>query len=687
MVTDLHGVWGSYPLNLTVSGNTLFFSADDGHGYELYATTGTASGVYLVKQINPNLGGSNPSDFISAGNNVIYFTANNGTGTAMYRSDGTAAGTVELPQLPSYETLGGEDFVADFTALNGDLYFLTTNNNTGNPELWMTNGTTNTLLTELDQPGWTLPSPSLGVSNGEVTVTEYVVNWSGVPDVWVSNGTPAGTTLLEVPLNTNPPPPLPPDGEPGSYDLPEGVEVKPGVIIYPSGSDAIDPSTPGTTTVWGSNGLDQSSVQQIAAIPSTLGETAQTFVSMGGELYFIVDSTDPSTEGVWVTDGTSAGTHRVDVSIGNVPYQPLSIQDVGNKLLVVTGSLPTSDGSGTAGTGYTGIPPLPLNYWLTDGTAAGTTEVAAPAGAIGPSVYVTAFSPDSIHPDGTLAFLNSGKLWVTEVLTGQSAWADPTGLPTGYTVPATPTNLPPAYYAVGAQITNGVNLGTYFDGALYFSAANGSQHAQLWGWNLPVPTAVSPPVAPPVTPPVVPPVVVDPAVTSVVVNGGQAQRSMVTSLTVTFNRTVTLEPGAVTVTSTTGQSIGTSLSTQTVNGETVLTITFTGTNVIGGSVPDGRYTLTITSADVIDVATGGVMQGSSTTAFSRLFGDLLGTGTYDPDARWMAQDALGTTVGSPGYIAALDWNGNGVIDAADITAVVRNWGVSLPPVSSTSTTI
>jgi ELWxxDGT repeat protein len=665
MVTDLHGIWGSYPLNLTVSGNTLFFSADDGHGYELYATKGAPGDVYMVKQINPNLGGSNPTDFISAGDGVIYFTAYNGTSTAMWRSDGSAARTVELPPLPSYETLGGEDFYADFTGLNGDLYFLTTNNNNGNPELWMTNGATNTLLLEIYQPGWTLPQPTIGISNGEITVTEYVVNWSGLPDVWVSNGTPAGSMLQQVPLDTNPMPPEPPPGEPQDYNLPQGIEVSPGVIIHPD-----------FPAIWESDGLDQSSVHQIATIPITLpvneSVTGENFVSIGNQLYFLVDSTDPSTEGLWVTDGTSAGTHQVDLPLDNITDQPLSIQGMGDKLLIETGPLSILNQSETSGS------LAPVNYWLTDGTAAGTTEVSAPTGATGESVYVTSFAPDSIHPDGTLAFLNSGKLWVADVLTGQSAWVDPTGLPTGYTLPSLPSYFNIYYFSPAYGFAEGYNWGTYFDGALYFSAANGSQHAQLWEWNLPVPTTTSPPVTPPVVPPVAPPVV-DPAVTSVVVNNGQVQRSMVTSLTVNFNRQVDLEPGAVSVTSSTGQSIGLSLNPQTVNGETVLAITFIGTGVIGGSVPDGRYTLTITGADVIDAATGGVMQGTSTTAFTRLFGDLLGTGTYDPAARWMAQDALGQTIGSPGYIAALDWNGDGVIDEADILAVVRNWGKSLPP--------
>src|SRR5205823_1958909 len=75
MFADIRaGIWGSYPLNLTPSGNTLFFSADDGHGYELYATDGTPGSAHLVKDVRPGLGGSNPNWFFTADNGVVYFT-------------------------------------------------------------------------------------------------------------------------------------------------------------------------------------------------------------------------------------------------------------------------------------------------------------------------------------------------------------------------------------------------------------------------------------------------------------------------------------------------------------------------------------------------------------------------------------------------------------------------------------
>src|SRR5262245_17994741 len=90
------GVWGSYPQYITPSGNTLFFSADNAHGYELYATDGTAGSVHMVKDIKPGLGGSNPSSFFAAGNGVVFFSADDGTGRTLWKSDGTAAGTAKV---------------------------------------------------------------------------------------------------------------------------------------------------------------------------------------------------------------------------------------------------------------------------------------------------------------------------------------------------------------------------------------------------------------------------------------------------------------------------------------------------------------------------------------------------------------------------------------------------------------
>ncbi len=95
-----------------------------------------------------------------------------------------------------------------------------------------------------------------------------------------------------------------------------------------------------------------------------------------------------------------------------------------------------------------------------------------------------------------------------------------------------------------------------------------------------------------------------PTVSSVVVNNGAAQRSLVTTLTVTFDSVVTILPGAFTLPRVglpdggagAGATVGAiAVDAQTVNGATVATLTFSGANVTAGSLDDGNWTLPLTT--------------------------------------------------------------------------------------------
>src|SRR5262249_9734425 len=79
----------------------------------------------------------------------------------------------------------------------------------------------------------------------------------------------------------------------------------------------------------------------------------------------------------------------------------------------------------------------------------------------------------------------------------------------------------------------------------------------------------------------------------VVVNDGSAQRSMVTSLTVTFSTVVHLDPGAFELVRQEGGVIQLDVSESVVDGHSVDTLTFSGAGIIGGSLADGHYTLTM----------------------------------------------------------------------------------------------
>ena len=173
-----------------------------------------------------------------------------------------------------------------------------------------------------------------------------------------------------------------------------------------------------------------------------------------------------------------------------------------------------------------------------------------------------------------------------------------------------------------------------------------------------------------------------PALTSTTVNeadvtiGGQSvslagkQRSMVDNIVFHFNEAVTLDPGAFTIAlhagvSVNGGAAGTvgtlpTLSWTSPDGGLTWVVTFSGAGVVGGSIADGDYDITVVSTAVH--ANGQTMTSDVTNTFYRLFGDTNGAGQVSgrPDLVAM-QSALGTSLGQAGYLAYLDYNGDGII--------------------------
>jgi hypothetical protein len=136
---------------------------------------------------------------------------------------------------------------------------------------------------------------------------------------------------------------------------------------------------------------------------------------------------------------------------------------------------------------------------------------------------------------------------------------------------------------------------------------------------------------------------------SVVVNDGSAQRSMVNSLMITFDRIVTFEPGAFGLKRQDGSAVGLNVVASVVDGRTIAVLTFTGTDIIGGSLADGSYTLTIRGDHIrdevgreLDGDGDGNGGGDRVDAFFRLFGDSDGDGDVD------GQDRDRFPGGSPG---------------------------------------
>jgi hypothetical protein len=166
-------------------------------------------------------------------------------------------------------------------------------------------------------------------------------------------------------------------------------------------------------------------------------------------------------------------------------------------------------------------------------------------------------------------------------------------------------------------------------------------------------------------------IIARPTVGGFQVNDGNAQRSMVKQLVVTFSTLVNLGSTAFTVTPLAGGStIPISWTTATINNVTVATITRT----TGASFGDGRWTLTTFANQVTETTLNQTMASNRTDNFFRLFGDANGDATVNATDLILFRAALGSSVGNSSYRDYFDANGDGVINNFDFTVFRANLG-------------
>jgi arylsulfatase A-like enzyme len=173
---------------------------------------------------------------------------------------------------------------------------------------------------------------------------------------------------------------------------------------------------------------------------------------------------------------------------------------------------------------------------------------------------------------------------------------------------------------------------------------------------------------------------------SVVVNDGSAQRSMVNSLTITFDRVVTFDEGAFEVRRQDGGAISLNVAASVVNGRTIAVLTFTGSDIVGGSLADGNYTLTIRGDHIrdeegreLDGDNDGNGGGERVETFHRLFGDSDGDRDVDLGDLRRFLRTFGQRRGDLHYLAYMDVNGDDRVGVLDLLAFVRRLGTHLHP--------
>jgi trimeric autotransporter adhesin len=308
LVKDIDQSGGSLPRAILDLNGTLFFNARDPiNGQELWKSDGTEEGTVLVADIRPGAFGSFPWELTAVGNTLYFAACGRGASDLeLWRSDGSMAGTQLVKDIRPGPA-GSQ--VSNLLNMHGTLYF-TANDGVHGRELWKSDGTEEgTVLVRDIQPG------SAGSNVDEITAsgdTLYFRASDGMSgdEVWKSDGTEAGTTLLK---DINPGAAGSPGYESIDFDflstyLYEFTSV--GQTVYFTADDGSGKD------LWKTNGTTKGTVL-VKDFPPSISSWVHSLIMFDGAVYF--NAAAPEGSGLWRSDGTTKNTTFVSANKLGMP--------------------------------------------------------------------------------------------------------------------------------------------------------------------------------------------------------------------------------------------------------------------------------------------------------------------------------------------------------------------------------
>lgn len=349
---------------MCIANNKLFFAAEDGGGVELWVSDGTTSGTQIVKNINPNYSKrgviNTYSDYclVVLNNEVFFYGHDAVNGVELWKSDGTEAGTKMVKNINQKP---GASIIDTTTSLprmglvsHLNKVFFAANDSINGPELWVTDGTdAGTHMVKDIMPGNPAPTANTGpefmVPFGNKLI--FMVNETpSTAGLYLTDGTEPGTTKITMKAHTS--------------DWFDHVIMNNKLYFYGRDDQNLQPGlwvTDGTES--GTSLIKEGEVSGNNLSAKT--NTASFLTAFNNKLYF---SSKPngSSAGemeLWVSDGSPGGTMLLkDLTPFNFFGNPYSssiaqMTHFGGKIY------------------FRANDTLRNNIWVTDGTDVGTQKI------------------------------------------------------------------------------------------------------------------------------------------------------------------------------------------------------------------------------------------------------------------------------------------------------------------------